>query len=62
MASELLYSSEYLDVRADYGRKQLYIDTASSGYQPKYVTVVIDNIRDLDQLIETLQAARANMA
>lgn len=62
MASQLLYSSEYLDVRADYERKHLYLDTASSGYQPKYVTVVIDSVQHLDQLIEALKTTRANMA
>lgn len=62
MALRNLYTSECLDVHADAERKTVQIEAASSGYRPRYVTVEIESLQELDRLIEALTAARDCLA
>jgi len=58
LAYRNIYSSECLDVHADADRKSVQLEAASSGYRPRYVTVEIDSLQELDRLIEALTKAR----
>lgn len=58
MAYRNLYSTEQLDVHVDSEKKTVQIETASSGYRPRYVTVDIEDPAELDRLIEALTQAR----
>ncbi|WP_276352030.1 hypothetical protein [Cohnella caldifontis] len=58
MAYRNVYTSECLDVHADSERKSVQIEAASTGYRPRYVTVEIDSLAELDRLIEALTQAR----
>jgi len=62
LALRNLYTSECLDVHADAERKTVQIEAASSGYRPRYVTVEIESLQELDRLIEALTAARDCLA
>ncbi|MBW5446844.1 hypothetical protein GE107_12295 [Cohnella sp. CFH 77786] len=58
MAYRNLYSTECLDVQADPERKSVQLEAASSGYRPRYVTVEIESLGELDRLIAALSEAR----
>lgn len=58
MAYRNIFSTELLDVHADPERKTVQIEAASSGYRPRYVTVEIDSLEELDRLIAALSEAR----
>lgn len=61
MAYRNLFSTETLDIHADPDKKTVQIEAASSGYRPRYVTVEIESLAELDQLIEALTQAREYM-
>lgn len=58
LAYRNIYSSECLDIHANADRKSIQLEAASSGYRPRYVTVEIESLQELDRLIEALSAAR----
>lgn len=59
MAYRNLYSTEYLDVHVDADRGTVQLEAASSGYRPRYVTVEIEHVGELDKLIAALLQAKA---
>lgn len=61
MAYRNVYSTENLDVHVDPDRKCVQLEASSSGYRPRYVTVEIDSLQELNRLIEALTDARNSM-
>jgi hypothetical protein len=58
LAYRNVYTTEYLDVHVNEEKKLVQIETASSGYRPRYVTVDFENLNELNKLIEALKKAR----
>jgi hypothetical protein len=58
LAYRNLVSMEIVDVQADIERKSVQLESASSGYRTRYVTVEIESSTDLDSLIEARTQAR----
>ncbi|WP_256758945.1 hypothetical protein [Cohnella sp. WQ 127256] len=57
--SQMIYTTEFIDISADSEKKHVHIELSSSGYRPKYVSLFIDNSQELDQIIDALQKAKA---
>jgi len=58
LAYRNIFASQCLDVRADAERGSIQLEAASSGYRPRYVTVEIETLQELERLIEALTEAR----
>ena len=61
MASQMIYTTEFIDISADRDKKQVHIELSSSGYRPKYVSLFIDTCEELERIIEALQTAKASL-
>ncbi|MFC5404965.1 hypothetical protein [Cohnella soli] len=59
MPNEMIYSSEFIDIRADNDKKQVHIELSTSGYRPKYVSLFVEDAAELDRIIDALQSARS---
>ncbi|MCD9020876.1 hypothetical protein [Cohnella silvisoli] len=62
MASQMIYSTEFIDISADAEKKHVHIELSSSGYRPKYVSLFIENRAELERIIDALQSAKAHLA
>lgn len=61
MASQMIYTTEFIDISADDEKKHVHIELSSSGYRPKYVSLFIESRSELEQIIEALQKAKAHL-
>ncbi|MFC5470704.1 hypothetical protein ACFPPD_18615 [Cohnella suwonensis] len=62
MPNEMIYSSEFIDIRADNDKKQVHIELSTSGYRPKYVSLFVEDAAELDRIIAALQRAKSALA